>query len=256
MIQAFKKKLSDGKAVFGPFMKSSDPAFIEVAGHAGFDFVILDMEHVNFTYKNLENLVRAAELSGTLPIIRAQNSSDIFISKALDMGALGVQIPHITNAEEARSCLKAARFHPLGQRGADPYVRAADYSSLPVDRYFPKANEALVITQLEGKEAIENMEEILDVKGIDIIFIGPFDLSQSMGVPGQLEHPKVKEAMESIVKRAREKGIVVGTFTPNLSFAGMWMEAGIQYISYSVDVGIFTDASRELVQELHKLPVR
>jgi 4-hydroxy-2-oxoheptanedioate aldolase len=125
MIQEFKKKLANDQAVFGPFMKTSDPAFVEVIGHAGFDFAILDMEHAPFTYANLQNLVMAAELAGTLPIIRAQNSSDIFISKALDMGAKGVQIPHITSAAEAKACISAAKFFPAGERGMDPFVRAA-----------------------------------------------------------------------------------------------------------------------------------
>ncbi len=250
MIQEFKRKLSDGETVFGPFMKTSDAALVEIAGHAGFDFVILDMEHAPFTYANLQNLVMAAELSGTVPIIRAQNSNDIFISKALDVGALGVQVPHITNAAEAESCISAAKFYPSGQRGMDPFVRAASYSSVPRDTYFTQANETLVILQLEGKEAIDNLDEIMDVAGIDILFIGPYDLSQSMGVPGQVSHPSVIGHMESIVTRARERGIVVGTFTDTLDSARMWRDAGIQYISYAVDVTIFSDACRDLLKQL------
>lgn len=250
MIQEFKRKLSDGETVFGPFMKTSDAALVEIAGHAGFDFVILDMEHAPFTYANLQNLVMAAELSGTLPVVRAQNSSDIFISKALDIGALAVQVPHITNAAEAESSISAAKFYPAGQRGMDPFVRAASYSSVPRDTYFTQANETLVILQLEGKEAIDNLDEIMDVAGIDILFIGPYDLSQSMGVPGQVSHPSVIGHMESIVNRARERGIVVGTFTDTLDSARMWRDAGIQYISYAVDVTIFSDACRDLLKQL------
>jgi 4-hydroxy-2-oxoheptanedioate aldolase len=250
MIQEFKKKLADGSAVFGPFMKASDPAMVEVAGHAGFDFVILDMEHAPFTYKNLEDLVRAAELSGTLPIIRAQSSSEIFISKALDLGAKAVQVPHVTNAAEAEASIAAAKFHPLGMRGTDPFVRAAAYSAIPKNQYFSRANENLVILQLEGKEAIGNLDQILDVQGIDIIFIGPYDLSQSMGVPGQVDHPSVTGQMESIVNRAKERGIVVGTFTDTLASARRWTDAGIQYMSYAVDMAIFMDACKALLKQL------
>lgn len=251
MIQEFKKRLRDGEAVFGPFMKTSDAAFVEIAGHAGFDFVILDMEHAPFTYANLQYLVMAAELSGTLPIVRAQNSSDIFISKALDIGALGVQVPHITNAAEAKSSISAAKFFPEGQRGMDPFVRASSYASVPSDQYFARANETLVILQLEGKEAIDHLDEILDVDGIDILFIGPYDLSQSMGVPGQVNHPSVVGHMESIVNRAKERGIVVGTFTDTLESARMWQDAGIQYISYGVDVFLFKNACNGLLRQLH-----
>lgn len=251
MIQEFRKKLRDGQVVFGPFMKTSDPALVEIIGHAGFDFAILDMEHAPFTYANLQNLVMAAELAGTLPIIRAQNSSDIFISKALDMGAKGVQVPHITNAREAEACISAAKFHPKGERGMDPFVRAASYSSIPKEQYFSQANETIVILQLEGKEAIENLDEILDVDGVDILFIGPYDLSQSMGVPGEVGHPRVVSQIESIVSRARSKGIVVGTFTDTLESVRMWTSAGIQYISHAVDVSIFSDACKLLISQLH-----
>ncbi|MCP4312331.1 MAG: aldolase [Bacteroidetes bacterium] len=251
MIQEFKKKLMDGEVVFGPFMKTSDAAFVEVIGHSGFDFAILDMEHAPFTYANLQNLVMAAELSGILPIVRAQNSSDIFISKALDMGAKGVQVPHITSAAEAEASISAATFCPFGQRGMDPFVRAASYSSVPKDQYFSQANETLVILQMEGKEAIDNLDEILEVDGFDILFIGPYDLSQSMGVPGQVGHPSVVGHMESIVSRAKKKGIVVGTFTDTLESVRMWKEAGIQYFSHAVDIAIFSDACKELLGQLH-----
>jgi 4-hydroxy-2-oxoheptanedioate aldolase len=250
MLQEFKQRLSRGEALYGPFMKSQDAAFVEVAGHAGFDFVILDMEHAPFTYANLQNLVMAAQLSGTVPIVRAQNSNDIFISKALDIGAMAVQVPHITNADEARACIAAAKFHPAGQRGMDPFVRASAYSSVPREKYFSQANETMVILQLEGKEAIGNLDEILEVEGYDILFIGPYDLSQSMGVPGQVSHPSVVGHMESIVQRAKEKGMVVGTFTDTLESVRMWRDAGIQYISYGVDVALFSDACKNLLEQL------
>ncbi len=254
MLQEFKKKLKEGAAVFGPFMKTSDPSFVEIAGYTGFDFVVLDMEHGPVYYETIHNLVRGAEVSGTLPIIRTPDSSEIFISKALDSGALGVQIPHVTNAAEAKSCISAAKFHPDGMRGACGYVRAAEYTSIPVDQYFRKANEALVILQLEGKEAIDNLDEILDVKGFDILFIGPYDLSQSLGIPGQVDDPMVTELMESIVARAGEKGVVTGTFTNTPDRARKWKSTGVQYLSYSVDVGLFSDLCRELLQQLKSLP--
>jgi 4-hydroxy-2-oxoheptanedioate aldolase len=104
---------------------------------------------------------------------------------------------------------------------------------------------------LEGKEAIDNLDEILDVDGFDILFIGPYDLSQSMGVPGQVGHPSVVGQMESIVRRAKKKGIVVGTFTDTLDSVRMWTSAGIQYISHAVDMAIFSDACKNLIKQLH-----
>jgi 4-hydroxy-2-oxoheptanedioate aldolase len=252
ILNKFKNKLKEGKPVFGPFMKSTDPAFIEVAGYSGFDFVILDMEHGPANFSELQNLIRAALIANIIPIVRTSDSSEASISKPLDLGALGVQIPQVSSAEMARACVKAARFFPEGERGVCRFVRAADYSSMPRDDYFKKANEILVVIQLEGKEAISDIDNIMKVEGIDILFIGPYDLSQSLGVPGQVSHPLVIEAMNDIVKKARALGIVVGTFTDTPQLADMWKKAGIQYISYSVDVGIFTNACSQIVKDLNR----
>jgi len=252
LLNKFKNKLKDGKPVFGPFMKSIDPAFIEIAGYSGFDFVILDMEHGPAGFPELQNLIRAAVLSNIVPIVRTSDSSEVSIAKPLDLGALGVQIPQVSSSAMAKDCLKAARFFPEGNRGVCRFVRAAEYSSMPRDDYFKRANEILVIIQLEGKEAILDIENILKVEGIDIIFIGPYDLSQSLGLPGQVSHPLVIEAMNNIVKRAREMGKIVGTFTDTPQAAEIWKKAGVQYISYSVDVGIFTTACSQLVTNLSK----
>jgi 4-hydroxy-2-oxoheptanedioate aldolase len=250
LLEKFKNKLINGKSVIGPFMKSTDPAFIEVAGYSGFDFVILDMEHGPADFPVIQNLIRAALISNVIPIVRTSDCSEISIAKPLDLGALGVQIPQVNSAKMARECIKAAKFFPEGERGVCRFVRAAKYSSLPRDEYFKKANENLVIIQLEGKEAILDIDNILKVKGIDIIFIGPYDLSQSLGVPGQVSHPDVINAMNDIVKQAHSLGIIVGTFTDTPQMADMWKKAGVQYISYSVDVGIFHDACSQLVKDL------
>jgi 4-hydroxy-2-oxoheptanedioate aldolase len=246
----FKNKLKEGKTVFGPFMKSTDPAFIEVAGYSGFDFVIIDMEHGPASFSELQNLIRAAVLAKVIPIVRTSGANEESISKPLDLGAMGVQIPQVASHEMAKECIRAARFFPKGERGVCRFVRAANYSSLSREEYFRKANEMLIIIQLEGKEAIKEIDSILKVEGIDIVFIGPYDLSQSLGVPGQIDHPLVINAMNEIVKRALSRGIVVGTFTDTIQAAAMWKKAGVQYISYSVDVGIFTNACTQLVKDL------
>ena len=251
MLDNFKKKIKDGEIVFGPFMKTGDAAFVEIAGYSGFDFVILDMEHGPVSFENLQNLIRGALVSGTLPVVRTSDSGDISISRALDLGAFGVQIPQIQTADEVRACIRAAKYFPLGQRGVCRFVRSAGYSSVPRDEYFTRANDTMVILQLEGKKALDNLDEILDVEGFDVIFIGPYDLSQSLGYPGQVSHPKVIKKMELIVGNARQRGIVVGTFTDTLTSAEMWKNAGVQYISYSVDVGIFMESCENLVKNLH-----
>jgi 4-hydroxy-2-oxoheptanedioate aldolase len=249
-LQLFKDRLAKGEPVYGPFMKSLDAAFIECAGHAGFDFVILDMEHGPAGFPELQNLIRGAEAAGVLPIVRTCDSSETAISKALDLGAKGIQVPQIQSAREAEDVVKAAKYFPKGQRGVCRFVRAANYSSTPRNEYFEQANEALVILQVEGKQVIHHLDSILNVKGLDILFIGPYDLSQSLGVPGQVSHPTVIEAIHMITERAKEAGVVTGVFCDTFEAATLWRNAGIQYLSYSVDVGIFTEACRTIVNEL------
>lgn len=244
-IERFRRLVEKEKA-FGIFMKTGDPAFVETAGYAGMDFAILDTEHGPVSIENMQNNVRAAQVAGLFPIIRVDSLSDVSIAKALDIGAMGVQVPQITTADEARLAVRYAKFAPLGERGVCRFVRAARYSATPGAEYFPQANQALVIIQLEGAKAIENLDAILAVEGVDIVFIGPYDLSQSLGVTGQTTHPKVVEKMRDIVERARAKNIVTGTFTDSAETMRMWMDAGVNYISYSVDVGIFRDACQTL----------
>lgn len=250
IIDKFRKAIHTGKPVYGPFMKSGDAAFVETTGYAGFEFAILDMEHGPVSLESMQNNIRAAQIAGMLPIVRVRDRMPESVSQALDIGAGGVQIPQITNAEEAREAVRAARYYPEGARGVCRFVRAANYSATERKQYFQSANEALLILQLEGKEAVRNLNEILDVKGYDIIFVGPYDLSQSLGVPGDVTNPIVTAQIQLIVKEARFRGIVVGTFLDQLDNLNLWKELGLQYFCYSVDVGIYYEACRELRQSL------
>lgn len=253
LIQKFKDKLKAKKPVFGPFMKTCDPGFVEAAGYAGMDFAILDMEHGPVNIQDMQNNIRAAQLSGILPIVRVPAVTEEAIGKALDIGAAAIEIPQISTAKEAGRAVKMAKFSPLGERGVCRFVRAAGYSSMDRELYFKSANETILIAQIEGKEAIANLDDILKVKGIDILFIGPYDLSQSLGVPGQVNHPLVVEQMNKIVTTAKENNVVIGTFTDSIEMMEMWMKAGVQYISYSVDMGIFYDSCRKLTEQFREV---
>ena len=248
-VRAFKKKIVR-EPVFGPFSKTCDPAMIEAMGHAGFDFVILDMEHGPNGLETLQHLIRAAELSGILPIVRTRPGNTELIGMALDVGAAGVQAPQVTTPEEAAAAVAAAKFAPLGERGVCRYVRAARYSSIPAAEYFPLANEALMIVQLEGRRALDNLDRILAVPGLDVVFVGPYDLSQSLGVPGQVDHPRVAECVQRIVEACVAKKLACGTFTESPAAAAKWTARGLRYVSYSVDVGLMTAACSAHVRDL------
>jgi 4-hydroxy-2-oxoheptanedioate aldolase len=249
-LHILKDKLKRGEPVYGPFMKTGDAAFVECAGHAGFDFVILDMEHGPVDFFHLQDLIRGAEAAGILPIVRTCDSLETAIGKALDLGAKGVQVPQIQSVEEAKEVVRAAKYFPKGERGVCRFVRAAAYSSTPRNEYFEQANEALVILQVEGKQVLNHLDDILHVEGLDILFIGPYDLSQSLGLPGQVSHPNVIAAIRQISEQAKQAGVITGVFCDTPEAAVLWREAGIQYLSYSVDVGLFTDACTRIVKQL------
>lgn len=246
----FKQKLQQ-ETVIGPFSKTMDPGMVEALGYAGFDFVILDMEHGPNSVETVQSLIRAAVLSGMLPIVRVKEDCAHIMGEVLDIGAGGIQVPQITSAADVLALIKTAKFHPQGARGVCRFVRAAAYSAMDRYEYFKRANEALIIIQLEGLQALENLEEILGVlEGVDIIFIGPYDLSQSLGVPGQVGHPLVIQKMQEIVELCAEKQVVAGTFVDTIEDAAKWMALGVRYISYSVDVGILYEAGRSILHSI------
>jgi len=254
MKSRLKEKLEKGCPVIGSFVKITDPAVVEIMGRAGFDFAIIDMEHGPITVETAQNSVRAAELAGISPIIRVSRNDPVDILRCLDIGAEGVEVPQIRNAIDAETMASAARFHPRGDRGVCRYVRAAAYSSMDRHEYFQMANDrTLTIAHLEGIEAVKNLDEIMAVDGVDILFIGPYDLSQSVGVPGEVNHPLVLRQMEEVITTAKAKGKLVGTFADNIQSAKRWMDAGVMYIAISVDVGIFYEACRNIVASLSSI---
>jgi 4-hydroxy-2-oxoheptanedioate aldolase len=249
ILKSFKQKISKGKPVYGLFMKSCDPSFVEVAAYSGFDFAILDMEHGWMTYETLQNNIRAAYLQGMLSVVRIGDLSENAVGMAYDIGACGVQVPKVEDAEQCIYAVKYAKFHPLGERGVCRFVRAAGYSAVERSEYFKNSNNNILVAQIEGRGALANIDSILDVDGIDIIFIGPYDLSQALGVPGQVNHPLVVDNMKCVVKKARDKGKVVGTFIDNIENLKLWKSAEVQYLAYSVDVGIFYEACKNILKE-------
>ena len=250
-IEVFRRKLKESY-VLGPFAKTSDPAIIEIIGYSGFDFVIIDLEHGPNSVETAQNLIRAAQIGKVFPIVRVKEGNASVIGEVLDIGAGGIEVPQISTAEEAEAVIQRAKFAPRGKRGVCRFVRAADYSALDRYRYFKESNQTVVILHLEGTEAVDNIESILQVEGIDILFIGPYDLSQSLNVPGQIDHPAVTGKMQEIVKQCLDAGTAVGTFVDTLDNAKKWRDMGVVYLSYSVDLGIFYEACRSIVQEINQ----
>ena len=248
-----KKAFKEKRRVVGPFLKISSPTVVEIFGNAGFDFVIIDAEHGPMGMETAENLVRAAQCVGISPVIRVRENNATLISRALDIGAEGIQVPQISTRASAESVVRSAYFAPDGERGVCGFVRAAAYSHIDKFAYYKKANEnVVVIIHIEGEEGIRNLDDILAVEGLDVIFIGPYDLSQSLGVPGDINNPLVVDKIKEVIEKTRKRGLIVGTFVEDVETSYKWIDMGIQYISYSVDVGILYERSKKIVCEIKK----
>jgi len=248
---SLKQRLRDQQTVFGPFLKIANPAIVELLGHAGFDYLIIDAEHGPVSMETAEQLVRAANCVDISSIIRVTNNDPTLILRALDIGADGVQVPQVSTRRNAEEVARAAKYAPIGNRGVCCFTRAAGYGHKNKFDHFKEANQnVVVIIHIEGEEGIVNLDEILAVEGIDVIFIGPYDLSQSLGVPGEVSHPLVEQKMVEVVKKARQAGLIVGTFVESVESAHRWINLGVRYISYSVDTGIFYACLKEITGQL------
>lgn len=249
VINKFKEKLK-GDGVVGIFSKTCDPGIIETMGYAGVDYVIIDLEHGPNSVQSVQNLICAAQIAGLMPIVRVKESCTSVMGEVLDIGAGGIQVPQITTRAEAEAVINRVKFSPMGERGVCRFVRAAKYSSKDRFEYFKDENEKVTILQIEGQEGIDNIDEILTIDGIDVLFIGPYDLSQSLGVAGEIDNPLVEEKMLEILEKCKEKNITVGTFVDTPQNAVKWKKLGVKYISYSVDMGIFYEAMTDIVKNV------
>lgn len=247
--RTLRERLLAGETLVGPFQSIASPFITEIIGHAGFDFTILDQEHGPLTASDCIGLCAAAENVGMTPIIRVRNNSEGEIQRALDIGG-GVEIPQIESMDDAKDAVSYSRFDPLGSRGLSPYVRSGDYDG--GDRYTERQNEErTVIIHVEGQRAVENVEEILQVPGIDVVFLGPYDLSQSLGIPGQVRDERVESQMEHVCELAAEADTVVGTYADDPEMANRWIDTGVQFLALSVDTPIIRRRFEALRGELN-----
>jgi 4-hydroxy-2-oxoheptanedioate aldolase len=222
------------------------PETLEIAGIAGWDFAVIDCEHAPIGASMLPAMVRAATAAGLPAIVRVPSNDPAHIQHALDCGAAGVQIPQIASVEAARAAVASARFHPAGRRGLNPFVRAADFSATPVREFLARSNDSTtLVLQIESAAGIAAADEILEVPGIDVLFIGPYDLSQSLGIPGDTSHQRVFEAGARLVDSAARKGVAVGVFTNSEPERRKWQAAGVRYLCFSVDTVLLLKAMKE-----------
>jgi 4-hydroxy-2-oxoheptanedioate aldolase len=212
---------------------------------------MLDTEHSAYDIAGCENLVRAADAAQLPCLVRVSDNEPTPIARVLEYGAQGIVIPHVSSRAEAEAAVCHAHYPPVGVRGAAPTIRAAHYGQIPWPDYMASASEeTMVVLQIEGKEGIENLDAIMAVDGVDVLFVGPFDLSTVLGISGQLDHPLLLDTVGEIVRRARAKNIAVGIWMPTPEQAGPWIERGVQLITVASNDLIFLQGCRTFANKV------
>lgn len=247
-----KEKIKAGETVFGCFLRTTDPTMIDFAGYQPWDFMVFDGEHGTLEPRDCENLVRVAESHDITPLVRVTTNLPPIILRFMDSGAQGLLVPWVNSAKEAKQAVQAVKYYPKGKRGLAG-VRAADFGQIySLGEYVKVANrETLVVAQIETIEAVQNLPEIVEVEGIDVIFIGPADLSHSLGLPGEISHPRVQEAFQEIIEIVDGAGPALGTLVPNAEAARHWMDQGAQYLAISLEA-LVAPACRGFLETLRK----
>jgi 4-hydroxy-2-oxoheptanedioate aldolase len=229
MQNRLKHKLAAGQrtTVIAPF--GSSAGLVELLGYLGFDGVFIDCEHGPAGWEDVEHMVRAADLAGYSSVIRVDHNDAGTITRALDRGAGGIQVPHINTAEQAAAVVQYAKYAPIGHRGWSGWRN--DFGGNPND-YASRANaETLIAVMLEEVEALDNLDAILGVDEIDVFFVAPGDLAQSMGYPGKMNHPEVAAAIDDALRRIRAAGRTSGTLTtPALLDHHLELGVGFLYV--------------------------
>jgi 4-hydroxy-2-oxoheptanedioate aldolase len=246
-----KQAFQSGQALVGTWLNAPNPAQVETIGYAGFDFVVLDTEHSSYDMAGCENLVRAADAAQLPCLIRVAENRSTPVAQALEYGAQGIVIPHVSSAEAASQAVRHAHYPPLGERGAAPTIRAARYGQTAWPDYLAQARtETLVVLQIEGQAGIASLDAVMAVAGVDVLFIGPFDLSMSLGISGQLDHPLLLDTVGDVVRRARAKNIAVGLWMPSPEQLGPWLEQGVQMITVASNDMIFFQGCRTVAAKV------
>ena len=242
------------KTILGMQCFTGSAALVEIMGYSGFDWVSIDMEHTSISFADVEHLTRAAQVSGLIPLVRVMHNDPMLIMKSLDAGAAGVIVPHVKCAADMKKALAAARFHPDGERGKCGQVRGSRYGADGVawKDYWPKANADVIIVPLvEEKEGIENLDEILAVDGVDVLWIGIGDLAQSYGVPGAdfTKDPLLSVAKEVIVKANAAGKVVLAPSSPvhTLEYCRGLLDLGFKGISFGTDTSVFRNVCRDVM---------
>jgi 2-keto-3-deoxy-L-rhamnonate aldolase RhmA len=247
-----KKKLQNGELVLGTIISEvRNPNIAYMLAQCGFEFFIIDNEHGTYNFETISNMIAAARGAGIAVIVRVPEISRECILKPLDSGATGLLVPMVNTAEEAEKVIQHAKYPPMGNRGAALRRPHNLYAKVNAAEYVQQANnDTFIAVQAETKQSVENIDEIASVNGVDCIFVGPFDLSISLGIPGQINHPLEVEAIEKIATACKKHSKIAGILMFDQELLSNWINKDFRFAVYSSDITMLADAASSAVTEL------
>jgi 2-dehydro-3-deoxyglucarate aldolase/4-hydroxy-2-oxoheptanedioate aldolase len=251
-INQVKQALAEGKVQLGTgFWQFRSPEVAKLFAAAGFHWAFLDTEHGGFDLETIQDICRVATLAGLSPIVRVADLQYALVARAFDCGAQGVIFPRVESPELLEKAVSWTKFPPQGVRGYGLANVQVEYGAASFHEVIAHFNaNTMVVMQIETKRALEAREELLSVPGIDAVMVGPADLSISLGVPGDFQHPKMVEAMEAIRDTCNRRGIAPGTQTRSPQLARFWKERGMRFLGCSNETAMLYDRAVEIVKSI------
>ncbi|MCL5075693.1 MAG: aldolase/citrate lyase family protein [Chloroflexi bacterium] len=246
--------LAQGKAVFGTMLQElRSPAVPIILANAGLDFIFVDMEHGAYNMETIADLIKVIRLTGVCPLVRVPNDEYPWIARALDAGAEGVMVPRVETRDQVERIVRYAKYPPVGERGCSVVKGHNDYRTADQLEFTRHANqENLIIIQIERQRAVENIDDLLSVPGVDAAVIGPNDLALSYGVPEDLSNPLLADACQKVVDASRRHGCFSGMHVGDVQTLKFWMAKGMRVIVYWTDIGMLAAASVKGLAELRQ----
>lgn len=247
-----KTLLRQGKTVIGCWLEEvRTPAITHLLAAAGLDFLIVDMEHGAYNMETMADIVRMARLVEITPIVRAPDLTWERVGRILDAGAQGLMLPRVETPDQVRDFMAYLKYPPAGRRGMASGLGNTDFRWVTTPEYIAHANEeTLIIIQIENSTAVANLTGLAQVPGVDVFFIGPEDLSISMGFAGQQGHPQVQETISQIIATTRQHNIAPGIHTSDLAAIGPLHEQGVRFIAYASDIEFIYNGAAQGAQTL------
>lgn len=247
MDNSLQGKLEQNKKPVGTFFSIGSSEAVEALGVAGMDYVILDKEHGPYGVESVQQYIRAAERRGITPLVRVKDFTRPSILRVLDIGALGLIIPMIKTRQEVEEVIEYAKYHPLGKRGV-ALTRSSSYGDVKsLDDYFREANESiLLIPQCETRECVENIDSILNLEEVDGIFIGPYDLSQAFGKPGQTSDLGIQRTIDGILKACKGHNKYSFIYAPDKNTASHYFKKGFDSVAVGMDILLYIETFKDI----------